>query len=86
LGLLWVVQLFVDQYQEGPAEKLRWVSRFLIVDACVPEDKRHDLNEVLMEMNEGIWWEVGGGILGHLIGYAFTLGLGFVVHTLFISA
>jgi hypothetical protein len=86
LGLLWVVQLFVDKsYEQDPSEKLRWEKLFAVLDACVPEEKREDLKAELKEKEESIWAEIGGQIFGQLAGYAFTFGLGFLLHTFFIG-
>jgi hypothetical protein len=86
LGLLWVVQLFVDKsYAQDPAEKIHWENLFLVLDACVPAEKREDLKADLKEKEGSIWSEVGGQIFGQLVGYAFTLGLGFLLHTFFIG-
>jgi len=86
LGLLWVVQLFVDQnYGQNPVEKMRWENLVLMLDACVPEEKREDMKVALKEKEESVWSEIGVQIFGQLFGYAFTLGLGFLLHTFFIG-
>jgi len=81
LGLLWVVQLFVDQSGENPAEAKRWENIFTVADACIPEHKREELQEQLKENNEGIWSQIGIHIFGQLTSYAVTLLLGWMVHT-----
>jgi hypothetical protein len=86
LGLLWVVQLFVDKtYDDNPATKLQWENLFLILDTCVPVERREDLKLQLQEKNEEIWTEIGAKIFGSLAGSAFVLGLGFAVHTFFME-
>lgn len=90
LGLLWIVQLFVDSGSgsgsENPAETLRWDSLFLLLNACVPEHKNEELREELKLKTEGVWGQFGLHIFGRLVGYAVTLGLGWVVHTFFVAA
>lgn len=86
LGLLWVVQLFVDNTSENPAETLRWENLFLVLDACVPEHKREEVREEVKQKNEGIWSQLGVHIFGQLTGYAVTLMLGWLVHTFFTGA
>ena len=82
LGLLWVVQLFVgEDSNENPAQALRWENLFSILDFCVPEYKREELQEELKQRNEGIWGQLGIYIFGQAFGYTFTLGLEFLLHT-----
>jgi hypothetical protein len=86
LGLLWVVQLFVDQtYDDNPVTKLQWEILFLVLDKCVPAERREDLKLELAEKNEEIWTEIGVKIFGSLAGNAFVLGLGFAVHAFFME-
>jgi hypothetical protein len=54
---------------------------FAVVDACVPEHKREELQEKLKQNNEEIWSQMGIHILGKLTNYAVTLLLGWMVHT-----
>ena len=84
LGLLWIVQLFVSQGVENPAETKRWENLFAVVDACVPEHKRGEVQELLKQNNEEIWLELGIHIFGQLTGYAVTLFLSWTVHTFFV--
>ena len=81
LGLLWVVQLFVDSGSENPEETLRWEGLFSVLDACVPEHKHEELREELNQKREGVWGQLGLHIFGRLAGYAVTLALGWVVHS-----
>jgi len=84
LGLLWVVQLFVGDTGENPAETLRWENLYLVLDACVPEHKAQEVREELKQKEEGIWSQLGFQIFGQLTSYAFTLMLGWLVHTFFV--
>jgi hypothetical protein len=86
LGLLWLVQLFVGDTGENPAQTLRWESLFLIVNASVPEDRNEDLQEELRQQTEGVWLQMGLHIFGQLAGYTVTLALGWLVHTVFVAA
>ncbi len=88
LGLLWIVQLFVDSGSgsENPAETLRWDSLFLLLNACVPEHKNEELRDELKQNTESLWGKLVIHIFAQLANYAVTLGLGWVVHTFFVSA
>jgi hypothetical protein len=87
LGLLWVVQLFVgDDARENPVEQSRWESLFLVVSACVPDHKDAEVKEELKQKTDGVWGQMGIHIASQLFSYAFTLGLGWLVHTFFAGA
>ena len=82
LGLLWVVQLFVGgSGMENPVETMRWDNLFLMVSACLPEHESEEVTEEVKQKTEGIWGDLGTSIVSQLFGYAFTMGLGWVVHT-----
>jgi len=81
LGLLWIVQLFVDSGSENPAETLRWESLFLVLNACVPAHKNEELREELKQKSQSVWGHLGLQIFGRLAGYTVTLALGWVVHS-----
>jgi hypothetical protein len=68
--------------EENPAKERRWNMLFIVLDACVPEDKMEDLKEYVRAEKEGIWADVGLMILGKALSRSLTLGLGFVVHLL----
>ena len=54
----------------------------LMLDACVPAERREEVMEQLTEFTEQIWYEAGWKLFGKLLGNATALGLGFVVHLL----
>jgi len=85
LGLLWLVQLFVGlDTDENPANTARWENLFLVLDACVPEEKRDEVKELFKQKNEAIWGQLGVYIFGQFVGYTLTLVLGWAVHTFFV--
>jgi len=53
----------------------------MMIDACVPEEKRAELTEQLLEEDKGLAGRLGGGVLGEAVGVSITLGLGWAVHT-----
>jgi hypothetical protein len=54
----------------------------VMLDACVPAEKRQDVTEQLSEFTERLWYEAGWKVFGQMFANTMTLGLGFVVHTL----
>ena len=82
LGLLWLVQLFVGlDTDENPANTARWEHLSLVLDACVPEEKREEMSDAVKQKNEEIWGQLGIYIFGQFVGYTLTLVLGWTVHT-----
>ena len=53
----------------------------MMIEACVPEEKREELTEQLLEEDKGLAGRLGGGVIGEAFGVTFTLGLGWAVHT-----
>jgi len=47
-----------------------------MIEACVPEEKRAELTEQLLEEDKGLAGRLGGGVIGEAFGVTFTLGLG----------
>ena len=68
--------------QDNPAFERRWNSLFLILNACVPEQKMEELKEEVPSETEGIWSDVGLMIFGRVVSRSLTLGIGFLVHLL----
>jgi hypothetical protein len=75
------VQLFVDGGRDDITENWRWEKLSLMLNACIPEHRREELTEELKEVNKGLWCQIGTKIFGNIVGYSFTLGLGWVLHT-----
>jgi hypothetical protein len=86
LGLIWVVQLFVGDIGDEAAQSFAWDNAFLVLDYCVPEDKKEELKRKLKEKEGGIWVQVPLMVLGQAAGITLTLVLGWLVHTNFIQA
>lgn len=54
----------------------------IMLDACVPAERREEVMEQLTEFTKQIWYEAGWKLFGKLLGNSMALGLGFVVHLL----
>jgi hypothetical protein len=53
----------------------------MMIEACVPEEKRAELTAQLLEEDKGLAGRLGGGVIGQAFGVTFTLALGWAVHT-----
>jgi hypothetical protein len=53
----------------------------MMIDACVPEEKRAELTEQLLDEDKRLPLRLGGVVFGEALGVSFTLGLGWAVHT-----
>jgi hypothetical protein len=54
----------------------------VMLDACVPPERREDVTEQLEEFNKEIWAQAGWYVFGQFVNNTFALGLGFVVRIL----
>jgi hypothetical protein len=81
LNLLFGLMTGVGE-QENPVYERRWSTLFIVLDACVPEQKMEDLKEAVRSQTEGIWLDIGSAIFGKVVSNTLSLGLGFVVHLL----
>ena len=52
----------------------------VMLDACVPTERREEVSEQLTEFSEQMWHEAGWKLVGRVTHNALALGLGFVVH------
>jgi hypothetical protein len=67
---------------DSPAHERRWNALFIILNACVPEQKMEDVKEEVRSETESIWSDVGLMIFGRVRTNSLTLGIGFAVHLL----
>jgi hypothetical protein len=67
---------------DNPAHERRWNALFIILNACVPEQKMENVKEEVRSETESIWSDVGLMIFARILTTSLTLGLGFVVHLL----
>lgn len=80
LGISLVISLFSYDSDRFVQEDKRWNVLMATLDHCVPDENKEILREEL-KSNFGdeladMWSTIGGS----LIGYAITLGFGFLIH------
>jgi hypothetical protein len=80
-GLILVIDLLRSDGNDVEADHRHKIVAIML-DACVPAERRAEVMEQLTEFNEQIWYEAGWKLFGKLLGNAMALGLGFVVHVL----
>lgn len=80
-GLTMLVDLVRFQGNDSDADKKHEVVAVML-DACVPANRRDEVNEQLTTFSERMWYDAGWKVFGRLLTNVLTLGLGFVVHML----
>jgi hypothetical protein len=80
-GLTLLVSLFQSPSGDFNAEHRHKIVA-VILDACVPVEKRAEVTERLQEFTEEIWYEAGWKVFGQIVANSLTLGIGLVVHGL----
>ncbi|HTQ61141.1 MAG TPA: hypothetical protein VMI32_13005 [Candidatus Solibacter sp.] len=78
-GLVLLIRLLADRNDFKELEVSNRLS--MMIDACVPEEKRTELTERLVAEDKGLAGRLGGGVIGEALGVSFTLMLGWAVHT-----
>jgi hypothetical protein len=78
-GLVLIIHLIID---EPPIEKQEIFGRLEnLINACVPEEKREAVNELLLEDQKGLPSRLGWSLFGQAFGVTLTLGIGWAVHS-----
>jgi hypothetical protein len=80
-GLTLVVSLFQSPRGDIDAEQRHKIVAVML-DACVPVERREEVAEQLQEFAEQIWYEAGWQVVGRIVTSSVTLGVAFVAHGL----
>jgi hypothetical protein len=59
----------------------RWKVMGVVVYACVPPERKEEVDQAVEEENQNIWLQAGSAVFGKLMGNTATLGIGWAVHT-----
>ncbi len=78
-GLTLIVSLFQSPGRDIDAEQRHKIVAVML-DACVPSERREEVTEQLQEFTEQMWYEVGWKVFGRIVTSSITLAIGFVVH------
>lgn len=83
-GLSLVIQLFSPGADGGDKveENVRWGIAMRALELCIPEGKMQDYTLAMKEMEGNVWTDMGIWIFSQLLGLAFALAFGFVIHRL----
>lgn len=80
-GLFLLIHLLFDQ--DNSMEQGEIFGRLeMMLNACVRDDRREELNDELRTEREGLALRLFSGVFGKALGATITLGIGFVVHIL----
>lgn len=80
-GLTLMISLFQSQGDDFQNEHRHKIVAVML-DACVPADRREEVNEELAGFGERVWFDAGWKILGKVTANTVALCLGFVIHIL----
>ena len=78
LGLVWLLSILTNRPDQ---DEIKWKSLFAIIEQCVPQEKQEAMADAIHEIQENIWVDLSGKIVGQIIGNTITLILGFVLHS-----
>lgn len=78
-GLLLLLRLVFQKPTFEIDEKFKRLT--MIVSACVPDEKREELQEELKAEDDDLAAKLGGLVVGEVVATSLALGLGFVVHS-----
>jgi hypothetical protein len=81
-GLVLMVNLLRSPSAENPSEEKRWKVLSLMVNACVPEDKRDDLMDEVKSVQSEKWIDLGVFMFSQVVGDTVALGVGAAIHVL----
>ena len=51
-----------------------------VLDKCVPDHRRDEVKEDMEQLSDGLSFDTALHIFSSFVGYAATLGMGFVLH------
>jgi hypothetical protein len=77
-GLVLIIGMFA--YDPNFEQKQQFKAIVTVLDACLPEEKREEVNEQLEEQSSEVWLQASSTIFGRLVGNTFTLAVGWAVH------
>jgi hypothetical protein len=88
-GLVLLVGLFTTEVPRSVYDDPQWKGMLIILEACVPDDKREMVTDELKDQIENTMWtdvvvQSFSTSVGKLVGNTFVLVLGWAVHTFLI--
>jgi hypothetical protein len=63
-------------------EESRFKAMVTAIDACVPEEKRKEVDQRLEDLKGQVWIDASLSVFGQVMGDTLTLVIGFIVHVL----
>ena len=77
LGLVWLISILTNRPDQ---DEIKWKSLFVIIEQCVPEEKREIVKDAIQDIQDNIWIDLSSKIVGQIVGNTVTLILGFVLY------
>ena len=60
--------------------QVRWERAFLLLYACLPPERKQEVDDQMAGDNELQWFAAGWTIFAHICGLTFALGIGWCIH------
>jgi hypothetical protein len=64
----------------NPLEQRKWDGLFMVLDGCLPDEKRAQVEEALKGTERTLWADLQRKVFGDLIGQTVALAIGWGVH------
>jgi hypothetical protein len=80
-GLILLIGALMGNQEQEFSDRERWKLTMVVLDACVPDAKRKEVDELIETHTKvGVWLDAGSLVFARLAGNTFLLVLGFLVH------
>jgi|ERR1035437_6775040 hypothetical protein len=80
-GVTMLLGLLLARDAEEAQQQQYWKMAFVVLDACVPPDKRDGVAEEMKTQSEGLWVQVALMAVGKVVGNTLALIIGWAVYT-----
>jgi hypothetical protein len=78
-GLLLLIRLIFEKPTLESDEKFKRLA--ILVEACVPQEKKAEVENALKTEDDDMWVKLGIVIFGEVAGSSIALGIGFAIHS-----
>ena len=84
-GVTMLLGLLFSRDGDSVKNDEQWKTAFMILDACVPPDKREFVADEMKARLDGIWLDMAFMVFGKFINNTVTLVLGWAIYTFLVS-
>ena len=80
-GIILLINLFSEK--DDSIEKSRWEVVYKLLEACLPESKKQEIEEFVNEKEKNAWVDAGSKVFEKFFSNTITLAFGFIIHAIF---